>query len=277
MNKNNINTKQILGRTQVISMWFKIKSYFFFLVKSTNKHGVHSPFVYNLVTTCFNVKTSSEKLKRIEKIRNYFNSNTTNIYVNDFGKGSKIFKTNNRKVAKIAKVAGISKKRALLLIRIVAYFKPKTMLELGTSLGLGTAALSIGNPEASIITIEGCKNTAKKAEELFSEFNLSNIQLINNKFETILPKLVNNTSFDLIYFDGNHQKEATLNYFEQCLVTAHSNAVYIFDDIHWSKEMQEAWEEIKNNPKVTISIDTYYWGIVFFRTEQAKEHFTIRV
>lgn len=258
-------------------MWFKIKSYFLFLLKSTNKHGVHSPFVYNLVTKCFNVKTSSSKIKQLLSIQNYLYKNNTSIIVNDFGKGSKIFKTTNRKVAKIAKVAGISKKQALLLIRVIEYFNPKTILELGTSVGLSTAALKIGNPKASIITIEGCSNTAKKAEELFSEFKLSNIQLINNKFEKVLPELTNNTSFDLIYFDGNHQKEATLNYFKQCLVTAHSNSIFIFDDINWSKEMQESWEEIKKNPKVTITINTYFWGIVFFRTEQAKQHFTIRV
>ena len=245
-------------------MWFKIKSYFLFLLKSTNKHGVHSPFVYNLVTKCFNVKTSSSKIKQLLSIQNYLYKNNTSIVVNDFGKGSKIFKTTNRKVAKIAKFAGISKKQALLLIRVIEYFNPKTILELGTSVGLSAAAI-------------GCSNTAKKAEELFSEFKLSNIQLINNKFEKVLPELTNNTSFDLIYFDGNHQKEATLNYFKQCLVTAHSNSIFIFDDINWSKEMQESWEEIKKNPKVTITINTYFWGIVFFRTEKAKQQFTIRV
>lgn len=210
-------------------------------------------------------------------ILNYSYNNNTQIVVNDFGKGSKIFKNSNRKVAKIAKISGISKKRAQLLIRLITYFKPKTILELGTSIGLSTAALSIGNPEASIITIEGCKNTAKKAEELFSKFNLSNIELVNNEFNNALPKLTTNNNLDFIYFDGNHQKEATLNYFKQCLVTATNDSVFIFDDINWSKEMQEAWEEIKKNPRVTITIDTYFWGFVFFRTEQAKQHFSIRV
>ncbi len=258
-------------------MWFKIKSYFLFLIKSTNKHGIHSPFIYNLVTKCFNLKTSSVNKKQIHNFQNFFLKNSTTISVNDFGNGSKIFKTSNRKVAKIAKIAGISKKRAHLLVRIVAYFMPKNILELGTSLGLSTAAISIGNPNASIITIEGCKNTAQKAQELFSEFNLTKIQLINNEFKNVLPELTKNSTFDLIYFDGNHQKEATLNYFNQCLATAHNNSVFIFDDINWSKEMQQAWLAIKNNPKVTITIDTYFWGIVFFRTEQAKQHFTIRI
>ncbi|REE81630.1 putative O-methyltransferase YrrM [Lutibacter oceani] len=258
-------------------MWFQIKSYFLFLIKSTNKHGVHSPFVFNLVTKCFNAKTNSQKLKQINSIRNYFYKNKTSIVVNDFGKGSKIFKSETRKIAKIAKIAGINKKRAALLIRIVEYFNPNTILELGTSIGLGTAALSLGNPNSKITTIEGCKNTAKVAQEMFREFNISNIKLVNNDFNICLPSILKENTFDLIYFDGNHQKEATLFYFNQCLSSIHPNSIFIFDDINWSKEMQETWKKIKNHPKVTVTINTYFWGIVFFRTEQAKQHFTIRV
>ena len=81
----------------------------------------------------------------------------------------------------------------------------------------------------------------------------------------------------MIYFDGNHQKEATLQYFNQLLKTAHNDSVFIFDDIHWSKEMTEAWETIKNHPKVTVTIDTFFWGFVFFRKEQVKEHFIVRL
>jgi len=258
-------------------MWFQINSYFLFLIASTNKHGVHSPFVFNLITECFNAKTNSQKIKVLNNIRNYFYKNKTSIIVNDFGKGSKIFKSNNRKIAEIAKIAGINKKRAQLLIRIVDYFKSKTVLELGTSLGIGTAALSIGNPNAKITTIEGCQNTAKLAQEMFFEFKFSNIHLVNNDFKKCLPIILKENKFDLVYFDGNHQKAATLYYFNQCLSSIHNNSIFIFDDINWSKEMQEAWEEIKNNPKVTITIETYFWGIVFFRTQQVKQHFTIRV
>ncbi len=258
-------------------MFFKIKSYFVFLIKSTNKHGIHSPFVYNLVTKCFNKKTAVHKLQLLNSIRNILYKNNYTIEVNDFGNGSKVFKSNIRKISKIAKIAGISKKRASLLIRVVEYFNPTSILELGSSLGLGTSSLSIGNPNAKIISLEGCKNTAKIAQETFNSFNLLNIQLIIGEFNNTLPKVLLENKFDLIYFDGNHQKEATLNYFNVCLNSAHNNSVFIFDDINWSKEMQEAWIEIKNHPKVTVTIDTYFWGFVFFRTEQVKQHFTIRV
>jgi predicted O-methyltransferase YrrM len=92
-----------------------------------------------------------------------------------------------------------------------------------------------------------------------------------------LPEIIEKTNFNFIYFDGNHQKEATLNYFNMCLQTVDTNAVFIFDDIYWNKEMHETWEIIKQHPKVTVTINTYFWGIVFFRNEQLKQHFTIRV
>ena len=102
------------------------------------------------------------------------------------------------------------------------------------------------------------------------------MNLITGDFNTEIKKCSSN-KYDLIFFDGNHQKEATLNYFETLLETAHNDSVFIFDDIYWSKNMTDAWETIKNHQKITVTIDTFFWGFVFFRKEQLKEHFTIRV
>lgn len=257
--------------------WFRIRSFITFLIASTNRHGVHSPFVYQLVTSCFNGQSNHSKLSTIHKIRKWLYSNHKSITISDFGSGSSVFNTNERKVSDIVKIAGITKKRAALLLRIIDYFNPKYILEIGTSVGLGTSVLSVGNPEAEIITLEGCENTAQIAKELFNHFHLNNIQLYLGNFENTLPLALKNKKHDLIYFDGNHQKEATLHYFNLCLETTHNNSLFIFDDINWSIEMQEAWNEIKNRSEVTISIDTYFWGFVFFRKEQKKQHFTIRV
>ena len=204
-------------------------------------------------------------------------SNQNSINITDYGKGSSVFKSNVRKVSDIAKIAGITKKKAALLLRMADYFNPNNILEIGTSVGLGTSVLSIGNPDAQIVTLEGCKKTAEVAIALFSQNHLNNIELVVGNFNETLSDILKNRQFDLIYFDGNHQKEATLNYFNQCLETVHNNSIFIFDDIHWSPEMQLAWEEIKIHPKVTITIDTYFWGLVFFRKEQEKQHFMIRV
>ncbi len=258
-------------------MLFQIKSYLQFLLKSTNQHGIHSPFVYDLTTKCFYTDTNPSKLNKITQYRTDLLQNHSKFLVTDFGKGSKVFKSNEREISKIAGIVGISKKRSELLIRIVEYLKPITILEIGTSLGIGTASLQIGSSTSKIITLEGCKITSQIAKNQFNKFGFDDINLHIGDFKKMLPKLLKNSTFDMIYVDGNHQKQPTIDYFEQCLNSINNNSVFIFDDIKWSKEMSEAWEYIRNHKKVTVSIDTYFWGIIFFRKEQEKEHFIIRV
>ncbi len=312
-------------------MWFQIKSYLNFLWNSKNQHGVHSPFVFLLVTQCFYDKKKYPQYKLLKDYRNALLRNKNTIEVSDFGAGSRVFKSNTRAINQIAKNAGISQKRAELLFRITQYFQAESILEIGTSLGLATSALSLGNPKANITSLEGCPNTMAVAQSQAASFQLNNIRFINTKFEdylsieipnsqipnskTQIPKpttnnleprtynlkpstqnLIPNTynlkpktynlqprtynlqpkTYNLIYFDGNHSQKATLDYFESLLSTITNNSVWIFDDIHWSADMEEAWEIIKQHPKVKVTIDTFQWGIVFFRSEQAKEHFTIR-
>ncbi|WP_264563529.1 O-methyltransferase [Flavobacterium sp. N3904] len=258
-------------------MLFQIKSYLKFLWHSKNEHAVHSPFVFNLLTKCFYDKEFKPEYNILKNYRNELLQNKNTIEVSDFGAGSRVFKSNTRPIAKIVKTAGISPKRAELLYRIVNYFQPETILEIGTSLGLATSALSLGNSKAKITTLEGCPETAKKAQLQLRKFNCSNVKSIITEFNSYL-EICNLKSkiCDLIYFDGNHSKKATLDYFELLLPTTANETVWIFDDIHWSKEMEEAWDIIRKHPKVTVSIDTFQWGLVFFRYEQPKQHFVIR-
>ncbi len=253
-----------------------ILEYIKFIFRSTNQHGIHSPFVYELVTKCFYDKQFYKEYKIIAKYRSVLKNNKSVISVKDLGAGSKVLHTNSRKISDISKKAGITKKRAQLLYRIIKYFQPTSILELGTSLGISTCALSLGNPKANIVTIEGCPETASIAKEQFKFNKLNNITLIINEFENELNTL-KNKKIDLIYVDGNHQKEATINYFHSLLTCTNNDSLIIFDDIHWSKGMTEAWETIIQDPNVTLSIDTFYWGFVFFRKEQKKQHFKIRL
>ena len=253
-----------------------LKSYIKFLYHSKNEHGVHSPFVFNLVTKCFYDTTKYPEYSILKNYRNSLLENKNTIEVTDFGAGSRVFKSNTREIAKIAQTAGISPKRAELLFRIVRYFQPENSLEIGTSLGLATSALSLGNTASKLITLEGCPNTMSIAKNQCQLQNLNNIEFINTEFSSYLKKLPA-SSFQLIYFDGNHSQKATLEYFELLLPTITNDSVWIFDDIHWSAEMENAWEIIKKHPKVKVTIDTFQWGMVFFRAEQEKEHFVIRV
>tara|TARA_R110002049_G_scaffold306628_3_gene505386 strand:- start:186 stop:956 length:771 start_codon:yes stop_codon:yes gene_type:complete len=255
---------------------YQIIQYIKFLLKSNNQHGVHSPFVYNLITKCFYDKSKYSSYKDILNYKKSLLKNRSKLKVTDLGAGSQVMKQQKRTVSEIAKNAGTTNKRAKLLYRISNYFKPENVLELGTSLGIATHAISLGNTKANITTIEGCPNISQFSKENLKTLQVKNVNLITGDFNTEIKKCSSN-KYDLIFFDGNHQKEATLNYFETLLETAHNDSVFIFDDIYWSKNMTDAWETIKNHQKITVTIDTFFWGFVFFRKEQLKEHFTIRV
>ena len=255
---------------------FQIIQYIKFLFTSTNEHGVHSPFIYDLVTKCFYDKTNYDAYKKLSTYRKRLLENQSSVQITDYGSGSRVFKSNTRAVNEIAKTSGTPLKRAQLLYRLSKYFEFKHTLELGTSLGIATQALALGHPENNIISIEGCSNILEVAHQSISSFNIENVELKTGTFEKVIPEL-SQDSYDLIFFDGNHNKTATLNYFNLLLEHSHNDSVFIFDDIHWSKDMLDAWDIIKSHPKVTVTIDTFFWGFVFFRKEQVKENFIIRL
>lgn len=256
-------------------MWYSILAYFKFLTKASNQHGVHSPFVYNFVTKCVYDNTRYSAYTALKHYRKQLASSKETLEVSDFGAGSRVMKTKTRRVGAMAKKAGTPLKRAKLMYRMVRYFNMEELLELGTSLGTATHAMHLGNPKAQITTIEGCPNTAEFAKQSLKQNNVANITVITGDFRSVLQKQ-NTKSYDLVFFDGHHEKEATIAYFESLIDNTHNDSVFIFDDIYWSRGMTEAWEYIKQHPQVTVTVDLFFWGIVFFRKEQAKEHFKIR-
>ena len=257
-------------------MIYQAKSFIKFLRLSKNKHGVHSPFVYGLVTNCFNDKTEYPAYLTLKSHRKVLKRDRSVIEMKDLGQGSQIFKGPDRKISAVYKNAGMKKNRQKLLFRIAAYLKCENMLELGTSLGLGTIALAISNEFAYVHTVEGCPNTAKTAKDYFDKFGLTNVVVYQKNFREFIAENPDE-SYDLIFIDGDHNGERTFGYFQSLLKNIHNNSVIIFDDIYWSKDMTDAWEKIIAHEKVTVSIDTFQWGIVFFRKELTKQHFTIRI
>src|SRR5581483_3128349 len=192
--------------------------------------------------------------------------------------GSTIDKTNYRPVSSIARHAAKSKKWAQLLFRIVNYYQPKTILELGTSLGISTSYMAMANPHARIVTAEGSAAIAAQAQQNFHSLHLSSVHQVTGNFDVTLPSIIKSLPhLDLAFIDGNHRYEPTLHYFEQLLPSLHDGSIVILDDIHWSEGMEKAWKEVQENNKVRLSIDLFFIGLVFFSDQfKIKQHFTIR-
>ena len=240
-------------------------------------YGIHSPFLYALIRDVFMKKAKYYFTEEIDDLRYDLLCYDEVIQVKDFGAGSKLMRSEFRKIKDIAKYSAVNKKYGELLFRMLDFFKPNTILELGTSLGIGTLYLALANSKSVVYTIEACPETAKIAKENFNDLNAQNIKLIEGNFSEKLPHVLNSVEkIDFVVFDGNHLKEATLNYFNLCIKKSHNDSIFYFDDIHWSKEMEEAWKIIKSNVAVTLTVDLFFSGIVFFKKELSKQDFVIR-
>ncbi len=241
------------------------------------RHGTHSPFVYKLTDEVIYDFSTKKVYDSIEEQRKKLLRDDRPVKVTDLGAGSNLNKNETKKVNQIAKNALKNPSLAQLIYRIAAFQQPKNIIELGTCLGITTAYLAKAQPTASVLTIEGCPETAAVAKENFDALNLDNVELQVGNFNELLPIAISKAeTLDFVYIDGNHTKEATLNYFNWCLTKIHEDSLLIFDDIYWSSGMKEAWETIKNHPQVTITIDLFWIGLVYFKKDQAKEHFKIK-
>jgi predicted O-methyltransferase YrrM len=256
-----------------------IKFIRYYLRSSNGKgHGTHSPFIFNFITKVLNDKKPYADYTKAESLRKRLLSDPGFVSVEDFGAGSVVSKAKHRSIKSIARNAAKSKKFGQLLFRMANYFQPSTILEMGTSLGITTSYLSLACPDSSLITMEGAKEIASLAKQNFRQLELKNIQLIEGNFNHTLPGLLNSTrAIDFAFIDGNHRRVPTEHYFNLLLSHLHNDSILVFDDIHWSKEMEQAWETIKAHKAVRCTIDLFFIGIVVFRNEfREKQHFTIR-
>lgn len=260
----------------------RLLEYLTFWWKAGNAHSIHSPFVFQLYTQVIAIQKEYYCFEILENLRQNLLADDTLLAINDLGAGSKHLPSTQRTVSQIAKNSISNPKTAQLLFRLVDYFQPKTILELGTCLGLTTLYLSEASPkEAKIYTFEGAETLAEQAKKLFkkeiTKQTTHNIALVvGNLDETLAKKVAKLEQIDFVFFDANHQKMPTLQYFEICLSKAHENTVFVFDDIYWSDEMRASWQAIQQHPQVALSIDLFHLGLVFFREKQPKQHFKLR-
>lgn len=245
--------------------------YYYITAKNGKGHGVHSPFVFDFIQHVLNDDRYFYAYQPIENIRKLMLNDTRVLSVGNFATGS-------RTVSYVAKSALKSVKFGQLLFRIIDHYAPEYLLELGTSLGITSAYLAMANPSATLTTMEGATDIAAVAKENFQKLGIKNIRLIEGDFDHTLPAwLENNPTIDFAFIDVNPRDASTIHYFHRLLDHTHEYSILIFDDIHGSAEMEKAWNEMQQHPVVTLTIDLFFIGLVFFRKEfKVKQHLAIR-
>jgi predicted O-methyltransferase YrrM len=259
------------------NVYHRLKNYILHAINAKDEHSIHSPFVFEFYTEVIRRNNPYYIFESIEALRYELAGESKKINISDYGTGALKSRNQEKTIRSIVLQSEKNAKTGALLFRMVHYLKPRYIIDLGTSLGLTTAYIAAAHTAARIYTFEGCSQTLQVAKENFEKLRLHNIVPVQGNIDdTLANVLANVPSVDFVFFDANHRYEPTLNYFKQCLQKTHEDSVLVFDDIYWSGEMTEAWKEIKNHSKVTLTIDLYELGIIFFRNKQPKQHFKLR-
>lgn len=256
---------------------YRLGDYFNYLLTAGTKHSVHSPFMYRFISEILLSKSENNQFAHIETIRKKMIKSDTSVDYTDLGGGNK---SGKRKLSELAANTAREAKYGRLLNRIITAFNPEYVIELGTGTGITTlyqaAALSPLNP---LHTVEANPSLTDIVHYNATQMGIEeNIRFYADSFENALPLILGQMPrVDFAYIDGNHRYDPTVQYFEQLLEKAHSYSIFVFDDINWSEEMKQSWSYIRNHASVTMTLDIFNFGIVFFRKENAeKEHFVIR-
>lgn len=254
----------------------RIISYIKYRLKAGNAHGLHSPFVFKLYTEVIAVDKDYYAFEKLYQLKKALLTDDRELVIKDLGAGSSVNSSKTRKVSGIAKVSVSTEKKSKLLFRLMEFLQPRCVLELGTSLGVNTMYLHEAVHGASITTMEGCDEIASVAKENFTSFG-TDIDLRVGNIDELLPAYVQEEDkVDVAFLDANHTYEATINYYKTLLPIMEKEGMMVFDDIYWSEGMTKAWEEIKAQPEVKLTIDLFDIGLVFFRDKQPKQHFSLR-
>lgn len=251
--------------------------YLRYLQQAKNKFDVHPPFLYHFITDVLEDRKDYADYLRIEHLKDQLRQNKEKIEVTDLGAGSLSGNHRLRSISSITRHSSKPKKYGRLLYRLSRFSKPGQVLELGTAMGISTAYLAMGNTNSVVTSIEGCPNIYGFARHNMESLGLNNVTVINGNFDDVLPDYLEGINqLDLAFIDGNHREKPTIKYFEQCLLKTTGTSCLVFDDIHWSEGMENAWNYIVSHQSVTLSIDLFFIGIIFFRKELSKQHFLIR-
>lgn len=250
-----------------------------YIFRARSRFRVHSPFVFEFYSQVILNRERKEIFRKIEKVRSSLLKQKSLLETTDFGAGAggDAYRTRFRTVRDVTKRSSVGPHTGRLLHNLVGFAKPADMLEIGTAMGISTMYLGTAAPGSHFVTMEGCAVIAEKARENFDGMGLSNIELKLGNFNGLLKKALGEfPKLDMVFIDGNHQKEATLEYWNGILPLLHEQSIVVIDDIHWSPGMGAAWKRICEHHGVSISIDLYNTGILLFRKNIAKEHFVLR-
>ncbi len=261
----------------LVVRWQLFRRWLIFYRKAVTLRHVRHPFVLSLGKALFDDTRWFYAFSDAVGLRDYIYQNHQLIPQSEFGAGSQVLSNHQIPVSALGRSAAVDEGNGQLLFRLVNFLKPSTLLEMGTCLGVSAVYQAAAAQDARFLTIEGSPAIAELAKRHLQGMKYKNIESYQGSFANVLPKLLPTLpQLDYVYLDGDHRQEPTLRYFEACLPYLHDKSAFVLADIYWSPEMMTAWEALQNHPNVSLTVDLYDFGILFFRkSSEPKQHFSL--
>lgn len=218
-------------------------SYLRYLLQRKSEYGIHSPFVYEFMRKVLNDSGSNRDYDTIYRI--------------------------SRLLDKRKHINYYLRKRSRLLYRMVRYFEPDSVVSFGKTSALNTAAMALGHLQSKVYLEESTDFL-----DTLNSMGVVNVSLIQpEEFDSEHFKQLNS---GFVFFGHNSFEDDTWDYLGDCLNHKTSDSVFIFEGIHRTRDMEDAWEEIKGNEDVSVTFDLYCVGVVFFREGIEKQDFVLK-
>lgn len=259
---------------------FRFRSFLRWYGQAKTRYDLHSPFIVAFSEAVLADRRYFYVFGLVEQLRKYWSKQPGKVATLSLGAPSKISTAAQRSICQLVKKSAIPPACGELLFKTALWAQaasapqqPAYLLELGTNAGISTLYLHYANRGAVLHTIEGNPAVAALAQQTFKVAKCyDTLKQHVGTFEEVLPRLLPLLpQLDLIFIDGDHRYEGTMQYLQACLPKARSHSVFIVADIHWSEEMEKAWEDAKNLAAVRASLDVYHFGLLFFQEGLSQE------
>ena len=220
-----------------------IGSYLKYLVQRKSKYSIHSPFVYEFMTKVANDSGSNRDYDTLLRISRLLD-----------GK-----KYPNRR----------RRKQARLLYRLVRFLEPETVLTFGKISALNTSALALGDLQTKVYLEQSLDFL-----ETLNSMGVVNVNLIRRDGDEEEQFEQQNTG--CVYYSLDDFGDDSWNNLEDGFGEVDEDTVLVFEGIHHSRHTEAAWEAVKASEDVSISMDLYCIGIIFFREGIEKQDFVLK-
>lgn len=260
-----------------MSRFFQFKSFFTYWLDAVDQHSLHSPFLFELATKVLKEQFTHPEHATLKALKRQLENDDRILSVTDYGAGSMRLKHPKRQISQIARTSVSDEKFSLLYCRLIQHYQCKHVLELGTSIGLNTLYMAAGNPSVHVVTFEGSSEIAHIARESTAKLRLENVHIIEGNLDDTLPDYLSTSPvLDFVFIDANHRYGPTRQYFEWLVAKSHKQSIFVVDDIHYSREMEDAWRTIQAHAQVYTTVDLYRCGLVFFNPALTKQNVVLQ-